>query len=304
MKPYMSFVALACVALASPLARAADTMTVSIPRLPDIPYFESGKLLATGGVSNVEGAGGGGISTWALITGYGTKDGVGGNAHFTYLPLSNYTVRSTGAAIGFFNRVEVSYSHLWFDTGSTGAKLGLGRGFTFEQDVVGVKARLFGDIVYDQDTWLPQVSAGAEYKTTNQANVLRAIGARDNQGVDFYVAASKLFLAQSLLVNAAVRMTRANQIGILGFGGPRGNGYEPQLEASVAYLVAKNVAIGGEYRTMPSNLGFTKASDWKTAYVAWFISKNASVTVAYANLGTIATFKNQQGVYLSAQIGF
>ena len=304
MKPYMSFVGLACVALASPLARAADTMTVSIPRLPDIPYFESGKLLATGGVSNVEGAGGGGISTWALITGYGTKDGVGGNAHFTYLPLSNYTVRSTGAAIGFFNRVEVSYSHLWFDTGSTGAKLGLGRGFTFEQDVVGVKARIFGDIVYDQDTWLPQVSAGAEYKTTNQANVLRAIGARDNQGVDFYVAASKLFLGQSLLVNAAVRMTRANQIGILGFGGPRGNGYEPQLEASVAYLVAKNVAIGGEYRTMPDNLGFTKASDWKTAYVAWFISKNASLTVAYANLGTIATFKNQQGVYLSAQIGF
>ncbi len=304
MKPYISFAALAFVALASPLARAADTMTISIPRLPDIPYFESGKLLATGGVSNVEGAGGGGISTWALITGYGTKDGVGGNAHFTYLPLSNYTVRSTGAAIGFFNRVEVSYSHLWFDTGSTGAKLGLGRGFTFEQDVVGVKARIFGDIVYDQDTWLPQVSAGAEYKTTNQANVLRAIGARDNQGVDFYVAASKLFLGQSLLVNAAVRMTRANQIGILGFGGPRGNSYEPQLEASVAYLVAKNVAIGGEYRTMPSNLGFTKASDWKTAYVAWFISKNASVTVAYANLGTIATFKNQQGVYLSAQIGF
>ena len=83
MKPYMSFAALACVALASPLARAADTMTVSIPRLPDIPYFESGKLLATGGVSNVEGAGGGGISTWAPITGYGTKDGVGGNAHFT-----------------------------------------------------------------------------------------------------------------------------------------------------------------------------------------------------------------------------
>ena len=45
-------------------------------------------------------------------------------------------------------------------------------------------------------------------------------------------------------------------------------------------------------------------SDWKTAYVAWFISKNASVTLAYANLGTVATFKNQQGVYLSTQISF
>ena len=33
------------------------------------PMFDSGKLLATSGVSNVEGAGGGGIATWALITG-------------------------------------------------------------------------------------------------------------------------------------------------------------------------------------------------------------------------------------------
>jgi hypothetical protein len=34
------------------------------------------------------------------------------------------------------------------------------------------------------------------------------------------------------------------------------------------------------------------------------VSKNASLTLAYANLGAIVTFKNQQGVYLSAQIGF
>ena len=38
-----------------------------------------GKLLLTGGVSTVEGSGGGGIATWALTTGYGAEDGVGGN---------------------------------------------------------------------------------------------------------------------------------------------------------------------------------------------------------------------------------
>ena len=280
-------------------------MTVSIPpRLPDLPYFESGKLLATGGVSNVEGAGGGGISTWALITGYGTRDGVGGDAHFTYLPLSNFTAREYGAALGIFNRVEVSYSHLSFDTGNTGAKLGLTRGFTFEQDVVGAKVRLFGDAVYDQDSWSPQVSAGLQFKVTNHATILAAVGARSNQGVDYYVSASKLFLGESLLVNATVRFTKANEIGILGFGGPKGDHYQPQFEGSVAYLLAKNLAIGAEYRTMPSNLGFTKESDWKTAYVAWFISKNASITLAYANLGTVATFKNQQGLYLSTAISF
>ena len=181
----ITFTALVGLAAFSPPVRADDGLVVSIPpRLPDLPYFESGKLLATGGVSNVEGAGGGGISTWALITGYGTRDGIGGNAHFTYAPLSNFTVREYGAALGAFNRVEISYSHLSFDTGNTGAKLGLTRGFTFEQDVVGAKARVFGDAVYDQDSWLPQVSVGAQFKITNHANILAAVGARSNQGVD------------------------------------------------------------------------------------------------------------------------
>jgi hypothetical protein len=31
--------------------------------------FDSGKLLATGGVSQIEGAGGGGLASWAMITG-------------------------------------------------------------------------------------------------------------------------------------------------------------------------------------------------------------------------------------------
>jgi hypothetical protein len=284
--------------------RADAEDLLSYLRLPDVPYLESGKLLATGGVSNLEGAGGGGISNWALITGYGTRDSIGGNAHFTYAPLSDFSVRETGAALGFFNRVELSYSHLWFDTGNTGAKLGLGQGFTFEQDVVGVKTRLFGDAVYDQDTWLPQFSAGVQYKTTNHAPILEAIGARGHDGVDLYLAATKLFLSESLLVNGTLRLTKANEIGILGFGGPRQDGYQPEFEGSIAYLLAKNIAVGAEYRTMPHNLGFSKESDWKTVYAAWFISKNASITVAYANLGTVATFKDQQGVYVSAQIGF
>ncbi len=269
-----------------------------------VNLFESGRLLATGGVTNLEGAAGGGISTWAVISGYGTRDAVGGNAHYTYTSLPQFQVHSTGASIGLYNRVELSYTHTFFDTGSTGPKLGLPRGFTFEQDVIGAKVRLFGDIVYDQDTLLPQVAIGAQYKTTNHPDILKAVGARSHDGEDVYIAASKLFLDQSLLVNATLRLTKANQLGILGFGGPRHNGYQPEFEGSLAYLVTRKLAFGGEYRTMPSNLGFTKADDWKTVYAAYFINHNASLTLAYASLGTIATFKNQQGVYLSLQVGF
>ena len=35
---------------------------------------DGGKLLLTGGVSQLEGAAGGGITPWAVIGGYGTRD--------------------------------------------------------------------------------------------------------------------------------------------------------------------------------------------------------------------------------------
>src|SRR5690348_9633359 len=96
--------------------------------------FDSGKLLATAGVSEIEGAGGGGLTPWALITGYETRDGIGANAHYTFVNTPSFTLHSTGAAIGFYDRFELSYAREMFDTRSTGAKLGLGDGFTFDED--------------------------------------------------------------------------------------------------------------------------------------------------------------------------
>ncbi len=265
---------------------------------------DSGRLFATGGVSNVEGAGGGGISTWAMITGYGTKDSIGGNVHGTFIPLANFQDFGTGVAVGLFDRVELSYNHNVFNTGPTGSKLGLGSNYALNQDVYGVKVRLFGDILYDQDTYLPEVSVGAEYKNSDNRALLHALGAKSGTGVDYYVAASKLFLRESVLVNATLRETKANQIGILGFGGPKNNGYQTEFEGSLAYLVTDKFVVGAEYRTMPSNLGFTKADDWKSIYAAYVFNKNLSLTVAYVDLGTIATLKNQNGAYASVQVGF
>src|ERR1700709_1427576 len=77
--------------------------------------FDGGKLLATGGGSNVEGAGGGGLATWALITGYGTRDGVGVNGHYTYVGLPDYNLQTFGASVGILDRVELSYAYPAFD---------------------------------------------------------------------------------------------------------------------------------------------------------------------------------------------
>lgn len=284
------------IALVAGPARA--DVCCALPRV-----FDEGRLLATGGVTDVEGAGGGGIGTWAAITGYGTRDGVGINAHVTWLNLPDYSLWTPGIALGLFNRVELSYAHQSFDTGATGVALGLGRGFTFHQDIYGAKLRLAGDLVYDQDTLMPQLSAGIQFKNADRGEVLSAIGARASSGTDFYLAASKLFLAQSLLVNLTLRETRANQFGLLGFGGDRMAQDSLQFEGGAAYLISRHFVIGGEARTKPDNLRIAHEDTAYDLFAAWFIDKQISVTLAYANLGNIVIRNHQDGIYLSVQGG-
>jgi hypothetical protein len=270
---------------------------------------DMGKFLATGGVSQVEGAGGGGITPWALITGYGTRDSWGGNAHYTYIDTQDYKLGSYGVAVGIADRLELSLANQEFK----GSLAPLDQ-LNIKQDIVGLKLKVAGDAVYEQDNPMPQVAIGIMYKRNKGIGGLgalgvtnvRQLGAKDDSGYDYYVAATKILFEQSLLLNGTLRATRANQMGLLGFGGDRNDSTRLMPEVSVAYLVNRKLAVGAEYRRKPHNLGVDDEKAYYDAFVAWFPTKNFSITAAYANLGDITIFnpKKQRGLYLSAQAGF
>ena len=281
----------------------------------------SGRLLATGGVSTIEGAGGGGLSTWALITGYGTDSQIGANVHYTGVKTRDYSLQSGGVAIGLYDRVELSYANQQFDTKDVLVAISPTlRGYKLKQDVFGVKVRVLGNAVYDQDTWVPQVSVGLQYKDNKDGTVIPFLNGAlaalkpdiRSSGTDFYVAASKLYLAQSLLVNGTVRFSKANQYGLLGFGGPDGHSYRPEFEGSIAYLLRRDLVIGAEARIKRGNLknpalNLREQAAWDV-FVAYFPSKNVSITAAYVDLGEIVgaltANRRQTGGYLSLQVGF
>ena len=267
-------------------------------------FETSGKLLLTGGVSQLEGSAGGGLTPWAVIGGYGTDDEIGANAFYTRVNTGSYHLDDAGIMIGFYNRVELSFAQQRFNTEQVGGLLGLGDGFTFKQNIIGVKVRLAGDLVVDSDSAMPQISVGVQHKKNNQAGVLAFIGAKNDSGTDFYVTATKLFLADGLLLNGTVRFTKANQIGILGFGGDENDSYKPQLEVSAAYLLSQKWVVGLEYRMKPDNLGIATEDNWFDAFVAYAPNKHVSFTLAYADLGNIVIKDNQRGVYASIQVGF
>jgi len=270
----------------------------------DAPLFGSSKLLATPGVVQIEGAGGSGLTTWAVISSYGSNREIGANAHYTLTATQDYTLNAVGARFGFFDKVELSLTRQYFDTGKAGAALGLGEGFTFHQDIMGLKVRLFGDAVYAQDTWLPQVAAGIQYKKAGKTDIIRAIGGQDDDDFDYYLSTTKILLNHSLVFTATARLTRANQFGLLGFGGDKTANYSLQFEGSVAYLLSKNSVLGVDFRSKPDTLSFAREQDAWAAYAVWLPSKHFTVTAAYVDLGDIALHDNQRGFYLSVQVGF
>lgn len=306
----MSVIALACTAFASPLAHA-----------------DTGKLVLTGGVSSIDGAAGGGLTPWAVIGTNATAGEIGVSANVSRLSTQDYGLTTYGAALGYRERVELSLAQQSFNAGPALAlngiaPFGVSPGQHIRMDIAGLKVRVAGDAILESDSLMPQVAVGLEYKRTHPGSigsVLDFLGTRTS-GTDLYVSATKLFLAQGVLVNATLRNTNANQNGLLGFGsaGPGRNSRSWQPEVSVALLLRNSLAVGAEYRRMPNNLealgraaglgAALRADDWKDVFLAWAPSKNLSLTLAYVQLGRIVPGitdnRKQSGAYLSAQVAF
>ncbi|MFZ2989447.1 DUF3034 family protein [Ideonella sp.] len=298
---------------AGPL-RLLAALAAAAALVPGSALADSGKLLLTGGVSTIEGVAGGGLTPWAVTGSYGSEGEWGATAFATRSVTQDYALNVAGAAASFDERYELSIARQTFNTGPTGTALGL-PGLKLQQDILGLKWRLAGDAVLDSDRWMPQIAVGAEFKRTDAgglAATLTALGAAD-QGVDIYLSATKLFLAPGILVNGTLRATRANQNGLLGFGGTEHKRYTLQPEVSIAWLLRKDLAIGAEYRVKPDNLNPSvlgsglREEDWKDLFVAWTPSKHLSLTLAWVDLGRIVPAvvpQRQTGAYLSAQVAF
>lgn len=266
-------------------------------------FRQGGKLLLSDGMTSVEGSSGGGLATWALIGGRGTDAGIGGGVHATVVRTGRFTLTNAGAKVGLLDRVELSYTRQVFDTRSAGSALGLGHGFKFGQHVFGAKVKLVGDAIYDQP-WLPQISIGAQHKRASENTLLRALGARKATGTDFYISATKLQLDSGILIAGTARLSNANQFGLLGFGGDRHSQHSVQFEGSIGKLVTRRLLVGAELRTKPDNLKFAKEEDAFDVFAAYAVHRNVGLTAGYTDLGSIATFKKQHGLYLSLQGAF
>jgi hypothetical protein len=251
-----------------------------------------GKLIGTAGLTQVEGSGGGGIVPWATISGYDSREQISAGATATQVDVDDFRLIMLAANVSFYDTLEVSIAQQRFEIKGAGVEI--------KQNILGLKYRVYGDVVYS--TW-PQVSVGMQYKQLEDSAVASSVGAENSSnGTDFYVAATKVHLGAiagyNAVWNITARATKANQMGILGFGGVQNNDYELMLEASAGILFSRNIAVGVEYRQKPDNLGLGE-DDWTDYFVSYIPSKDFNLTLAWAKLGSIAGAPGQSGLYLS-----
>ena len=267
-------------------------------------YDVGSRILATGGATQVEGSAGGGLVPWAVIGSYGQAEEWGATVSTSVVDTGDYQFQSTGVTVGIGNRLEVSLAHQNLDISTLSNALSLPDS-ELTQNTVGFKLRLFGDLLYDQ---LPQVSLGVQHKRNTDFDIPGLVGAVDDSGTDIYLSASRLWLdgigGYPVLLSLTARHTKANQLGLLGFGGDQEGDAQWVGEASVGVMLRRDLMLGYEYRQKPDNLGFAQEHDWQDVFVAWFPSKNISLVAAWADLGDIATLEDQRGAYFSLQASF
>jgi hypothetical protein len=268
---------------------------------PGVTLAAGERLEWTGAVTEVEGGAGGGLVPWALIGGLETNVEVGATGFGTYVSTSAFTLRAGGLSIDALDRVELSFARQRFDAGSVLPGLTLG------QDIVGLKVRLIGDAIFAPDEYLPQIAIGAQWKHTLDFDAIpQAVGAARGSDVDLYIAATKLYFGalfgHNVILDATVRRTRANQFGLLGFGGD-GSGFRFEPEASAAAWVTDHLLLGVEYRDKPDNLNAFHEDSAEDVFLAFAPLKNVAFTAAWTDLGRIAGKSAQRGVYASLWIG-
>lgn len=275
---------------------------MNIPRYYDLQISMLAIALASlssasyaGPVTTVEGSGGGGMTTWALLA--PEKPAVSA----TYVDVDSYTHRTLAVLGGVGNRLELSYARMTLDSGA----IGLG---DVDMDVFGAKFKLL-----DMSESFATVAVGMQHKVNHDlpGSTMTALGIEDDYGTDGYIAATKVMpvAGKNVLLNATARLTRANQLGYFGFGTTADDGYEVEFEGSAGVFLNPHFILGAEYRSKPDKIVGLQEDAWWNVFAGYFFNEQVSVIAAYANLGDIAAEitpdgGDQDGVYLQAQFTF
>ncbi|TAL62444.1 MAG: DUF3034 family protein [Legionella sp.] len=239
---------------------------------------------------NLEGVGGAAFNPFAYPAITSTKDK---SQDFVAKPRfgtwyvnldSDIDWTTIGAADTFFKRLELSYGYESVNLGSQLFTLGANL-WALSQNVhknnIGAKLLLLEENSFDT-SFIPAISAGAIYKTTDFRVEKLGDPLTGKNGFDVYLVATKMItqLPKSVLLSAGVLSSRGQVNGIIGFNDQR----KETFFGNVEILPLDTLVIGFEYKQGPRFSSFKNDNYWNI-HIAWLVNKNLTLIGAYAYAG-------------------
>jgi hypothetical protein len=210
-----------------------------------------------------------------------------------------------------WKRLELGYGYNNLELGDLPTQIASSGGPKIDHSVTlhnaNARLQLLKEGEFDQK-WIPALTAGVHYKyndgisqINNQlGGALQGIGlAKQNQGVDFTLYASKLVTALPLpvLFEAGGRATKGAWNGLAGFT----ENYSLLFEGNVVVFLTGNLALAGEYKQLANDYKpipglINKSGDWWTVDLAYVVNKHFTVAAGYGNFGGLLNH-NATGVW-------
>jgi hypothetical protein len=276
----------------------------------------AGTWLPEAGPASIDGAAGGGLTPWAMPLKEDDPLAPGARALARSTRTFDYQLALRGGAVQLTPRLELSLARQLFDTRGSLAALGLADE-RLRQDIAGLKLRLAGPDRVEETTSAGWLAVGLLRKRiaagTLQPVLEDRLGARC-QGFEFYAAATRYWADERLVLNATLRATRANQNGLLGFGGRQAGGTKFAPEFSLAWQATPHLTLGMEARAKPDNLnhsvlgnGALREDGWFDAWVGWSPRRDMTLNLSWLDLGRIAPGlqpRRQSGSLLTLQVSY
>jgi hypothetical protein len=265
--------------------------------------------------TTTDGVAGGGLVPHAYLSGVSHWPNPEGNMKivnkprlatwYVSLPEADLNWFSIGGNITMFNRLELGFAENYINIDEPASIATSEMGLDLDNNLVALSSKL---LLVKEEKWLPEISIGAVYKYTNFDNleVFEHEGKEmysNNKGIDFFGVASKMFfiplphmaLPLPLFMNAGVKSTKAQQLGVVGFGDER----DEVFFGSTSILVPANIIFpfiknglfifGFEYvddvDVGMNSLGPMKTNRQYDVHIVYDTNKNLAFILSYLNTG-------------------
>ena len=244
--------------------------------------------------ANMEGAGGGWLTSSAYLLGTTVEDPdngplVASARLFTVGGKQAAVLSATKTVSGF----ELGYALLWTNLDSmnsavtTKAKTSLGANYSGTHTF----SVRYG-LMQETETH-PAITAGVQVKYNmgrkRLKKVLTGFGYDASWGMDFSLTASKTWLVANrpLSVSGGLRVSNSADLGIFGFD----KAYHLGAELGVSYEVCDGLTVGYEYRFKPDSYKkmsgvFETTESWHALTATYRANDNCNLTIGYGNFGT------------------